>query len=831
MNEGVDNDAFHRFMLEGLNFEDGTLNPLLHHLGLRQVCLVDSDWRILFLVDSHRDAISKASDLLVGRNYLDLLPKRLVSDVKERLQINREGRISFFECRSGIRSPEPALRIRFSPVVRDGSYEGSVITAREASDAENGSERELEIANQRLQKKIEEHVATEEALRKGHELYRSILDNTLDVILSYDTEGLITYVSPNLKRYGYSPEEVLGKHVLDFVDPEDREKVTEDLERTLTTGEEFPTEFRMVGKDGSAVFMEERGRVIRKDGRIAGVNSVLRDVSGRKLAEQRLQGHRERLQDLVSERTSDLEEVNAWLKSEVEERKSAERMVEHLNRVLLSIRNVNEIITKQADRSALLEGACDSLVRSRGYKRAWLLLVDPKGRFDTVVQAGYDDGFETLRHAMAENDFPPCVPLLLDTPSMILFPEEREICDSCPLVSKIGNTDRIMGARLNYEGTTFGVLHVTCTGAESPGEDERTLFSDLTNDIAFALRNIELEKARNKAERALRRSEESYRTLYENVPLGVCRSLPQDGGKLVSANSRMALMFGYRDVSEMMAASCESLFEVPLGRKAFLEELYESRSVEGYEAKMKRRDGSTFWASISAKVGYDGESGDDPYVDAIIMDITERKLSADNLRESLEKLRKTIDGTVTAMSQLVDMKDPYTSGHQRAVADLAVAIGREMGLDDDRMDCLRIAGVLHDIGKLNVPSEILSKPGVLSQSEKSFLKMHAEAGYEILRTIEFPWPIAEIVRQHHERMDGSGYPHGLKGEEILLEARILAVADVVEATASHRPYRPSKGITTALSELEKDSGTLFDEELVEVCLDLFRKKDYNLVAK
>jgi putative nucleotidyltransferase with HDIG domain/PAS domain S-box-containing protein len=551
----------------------------------------------------------------------------------------------------------------------------------------------------------------------------------------------------------------------------------------------------------------------------------------RKQAETKLQDHRERLQDLISERTRDLEELNTWLKSEVEERKSAERMVEHLNRVLISIRNVNEIITKQADRSALLEGACNSLIRSRGYKKAWLLLVDSGGRFDTVVQAGYGREFIDLEEAMAGNDFPPCVSLLLDTPGIILFPEEREICRSCPIAPQMGDSDRIMGARLNYEGTTYGVLHVTCAGTESPGEDERALFSDLTEDIAFALRNIELEKARNEAEEALRKSEKSYRTLYENVPLGVCRGVPRGPGRLVSANPRMASMFGFASVEDLMSVTFESLFEVPLGWKAFLEELSESGSVEGYEAKMRHSEGSAFWASISATVGREDRPGDDSYVDAIIADITERKRSADSLQESLEMLRRTIDGTVTAMSQLVDMKDPYTSGHQKAVADLAVAIGREMGLEEERLDCLRISGVLHDIGKLNVPSEILSKPGILSESERSFLRMHAEAGYEILRTIEFPWPVAEIVRQHHERMDGSGYPHGLKGEEILLEARILAVADVVEATASHRPYRPSKGITTALTELEEDSGTLFDKEIVDVCLRLFRMKGYNLVAK
>jgi len=176
----------------------------------------------------------------------------------------------------------------------------------------------------------------------------------------------------------------------------------------------------------------------------------------------------------------------------------------------------------------------------------------------------------------------------------------------------------------------------------------------------------------------------------------------------------------------------------------------------------------------------------------------------------------------------VEIRDPYTAGHQIQTANLARAIATEMGLPQMKIDAIRIAGSIHDIGKLSIPAEILSKPKKLSEIEFSLIKGHAQKGYEILKDVESPWPLAEMVYQHHERMDGSGYPRCLKGEEILMEARILAVADVVEAMASHRPYRPALGIDAALEEIEKNKGVLYDRDVAETCLRLFRDKGFQI---
>jgi putative nucleotidyltransferase with HDIG domain len=176
----------------------------------------------------------------------------------------------------------------------------------------------------------------------------------------------------------------------------------------------------------------------------------------------------------------------------------------------------------------------------------------------------------------------------------------------------------------------------------------------------------------------------------------------------------------------------------------------------------------------------------------------------------------------------VETRDPYTAGHQIRYADLARAISAEMGLPPEKIDGIRMAASIHDIGKLSIPAEILSKPTKLTEIEFKLIMEHARKGYEILKDVESSRPLAEIVYQHHERMDGSGYPRGLKGEEILMEARILAVADVVEAMASHRPYRPALGIDAALSEIEKNRGILYDEAVVDNCLRLFQEKGFQL---
>ncbi|MBI2865587.1 MAG: HD domain-containing protein [Chloroflexi bacterium] len=195
---------------------------------------------------------------------------------------------------------------------------------------------------------------------------------------------------------------------------------------------------------------------------------------------------------------------------------------------------------------------------------------------------------------------------------------------------------------------------------------------------------------------------------------------------------------------------------------------------------------------------------------------------------ALERLQQAMEGTIRAIALTVEMRDPYTAGHQQRVAQLAVAIATEIGLTEEQVQGIRLAATIHDLGKIHVPAEILSKPSRLTAIEYNMIKTHPDAGFDILKTIDFPWPIAQIVLQHHERMDGSGYPHGLQGEDILLEARIVAVADTVEAMASHRPYRPTLGVDKALAEIATHRGVLYDPAVVDACLRLFAGNRFQL---
>ncbi len=200
-------------------------------------------------------------------------------------------------------------------------------------------------------------------------------------------------------------------------------------------------------------------------------------------------------------------------------------------------------------------------------------------------------------------------------------------------------------------------------------------------------------------------------------------------------------------------------------------------------------------------------------------DITTRKNSEQELRQALEKM-------IGVLAELVERRDPYTAGHQRKVARLSRAVALEMGLDDERADRIAMAGAIHDIGKISIPAEVLSRPGKLSPIEMELVRQHPRQGYEILKDVQTRWPLAEMVHQHHERLDGSGYPRGLKNGDILLEAHILGVADVVEAMESYRPYRPSLGIDAALEEIESKKGLLYDPEVVDACSRLFREKGF-----
>jgi PAS domain S-box-containing protein/putative nucleotidyltransferase with HDIG domain len=331
---------------------------------------------------------------------------------------------------------------------------------------------------------------------------------------------------------------------------------------------------------------------------------------------------------------------------------------------------------------------------------------------------------------------------------------------------------------------------------------------------------------RKKAEQLAGKSERRYRLLFDHMLHGMayCKVIVEDGKPdfvFLETNSAFEKLTGLKDVvgkrvTEVLPGINESspeLLEIaggvaesgePVALEAFIHEL-------------------GIWISTA---GYSPEPG---YFVMVFDNITGRKKVQEKLEASYVELKKTLDDAVNTMAKIVEIRDPYTSGHQRRVAGLSAAIAREMSQDEALIARLQIAATLHDIGKIYVPAEILSKPGKLGEIEFGIIKTHPAKSYEIVKSMNLPCSIADTVAQHHERMDGSGYPEGLKGGDIILEARILAVADVVEAMASHRPYRAALGLEKALEEIERNRGKLYDVDVVDACLRLFREKGFKFM--
>jgi PAS domain S-box-containing protein/putative nucleotidyltransferase with HDIG domain len=344
-------------------------------------------------------------------------------------------------------------------------------------------------------------------------------------------------------------------------------------------------------------------------------------------------------------------------------------------------------------------------------------------------------------------------------------------------------------------------------------------------DSHALVRTIRYAIERKQAQIALRRERDFAESLVDTAPAIVL--VLDTKGRIIRFNPYMEEISGYR-LQEVQGKDWLTTF-LPRRERKRIRELFlravtdipthanvtaivtkgnQQRDIEWYDKTLKDEHGKVIGLL------------------AIGMDITERKQAEEELQRSYHKLRESLIVTVNTLASTVEMRDPYTAGHQRRVTLLACTIATEMDLSEEQFDGLRMAGLVHDIGKIGVPAEILNKPGSLSEIEFNIIKTHPQAGYNILKEIEFPWPVAQIVLQHHERLDGSGYPQGLKNGGIMLEARILAVADVVEAIASHRPYRPVLGIEVALEEIAKNRGILYDPDVTDICQGLFTEKGF-----
>ncbi|MEA4857621.1 HD domain-containing phosphohydrolase [Solidesulfovibrio sp.] len=332
------------------------------------------------------------------------------------------------------------------------------------------------------------------------------------------------------------------------------------------------------------------------------------------------------------------------------------------------------------------------------------------------------------------------------------------------------------------------------------------------------LRDITAEKS---TKWALTEAEEKYRASFEHAVEGLFQMTP--AGRFVTVNDALCAMLGFPAATALTddPEAAARLFVDDGTRRGLTLALEEADMVRALDAELRRADGTRIWVSIHARAVRDG-NGRVVLHEGSMVDVTERRLSQEQLRQSLARTSLLFHQTVTSLSKTVRYRDPYTAGHQDSVSRLATAMARRLGLSADEAAGIRVAGQLHDIGKIVVPVRYLCKPGRLVGLEWEFMRQHAQAGYEILKEIDFPWPVAAVVWAHHERLDGSGYPRGLSGPDIPLGARILAVADVLDAMASNRPYRPALGVAAALEELARHRGTGFDAAAVDAARSVIR---------
>lgn len=329
-------------------------------------------------------------------------------------------------------------------------------------------------------------------------------------------------------------------------------------------------------------------------------------------------------------------------------------------------------------------------------------------------------------------------------------------------------------------------------------------------------RDITDQKA---AESSLHASRERYRATFEQAAVGMAQ-VGLDG-RWLEANDCLCQMLGYslQELRSLTFADVTHPDERDRDLEALKAMLLGRIATYSMEKRYVAKGGAIVWANVAVTLARDS-AGKPDYMVTVVEDVSNRKQAESSLLEANSRLEKMVYDIAALMGKIIEARDPYTQGHELGVAELSGLIAEEMGLSEDDVAGIRMAALLHDVGKLSVPAEILSRPGALSAAQMSVVQEHSASGYEILRNVDFPWPVADVVLQHHERMDGSGYPDGLKGKDILLPARVIAVADVVEAMTSHRPYRAALGLDAAIAEI-KDHPERYDPDVSAACIRLF----------
>ena len=637
-------------------------------------------------------------------------------------------------------------------------------------------------------KKTEEKLIAE--LAESEEKYRIQVEMATDAVFLETIEGRILECNTaGAKMYGYTKEEIIGLTISDLV-PKD---FVTTLPKIITEKETSHGKFvaRIGKKKNGTIFPIEIATKLINIGGKPRLIAYIRDITEHKKVEKKRKSllKKEREQHL---RAETLAKAALILTSKLS-------LSDVLKEVL---RQVKRLVPYSACNIALIKKGRLCIVHSQGY--------DKYGSEKFVNNFNYPVDELSLEKEVIKSAKSLLISDTHQDPRWIIFKETSWIRSHLFIPICLGNK-------------VIGLLNLDDDTPDKFVKNDIKKLQPLTNAAAIALENARLFEEvrkeiteRKQAEKALVESEEKYRTIFENT--GTAAVIVEEDAVISLANSGFERLSGYSK-EEIKNRMKWTDFVIPEDLERMKKYHIARRKAGGkapteYEFRFIDKKGNT--RNIFLKIGI--IPGTKKSV-ASLMDITEHK-------QVEERLKKTMDAAINTMSKIIEVKDPYTSGHQHRVCQLAVRIAQEMTLLEDKVEGIRIASLIHDIGKIGLPTEILSKPTPLTDIEFRLIKEHSQIGHDILNSIDFSYPVARIVLQHHERLNGSGYPNNLKGDEIVLEARILGVADVVEAMSSHRPYRPALGIDKALEEISQNKGILYDPEVVEMCLKLFKEKKF-----
>lgn len=650
------------------------------------------------------------------------------------------------------------------------------------------TEGELRGARDNLIRKVRERTSeleeSHQRLERISRDWNDAFDAISDPIFIHDAEMRIVRANPAYcKRAGHDLDEMLGKPYYRYFPCQEGP-----LPVCTKFPEHPPNEAQTLQLESGEVFVSRSYGIRRSDKTVQHAIHILEDVTA-------------------------------------ESRANAE--MRRLNRALRTLSLCNTTLVHANDENELMDDISHILIENGGYRFAWVGYADTSAEASIypVAYAGEGGVFlQILNKTMERGSSDDLAQQVLQHTRAVVL-RDLSADDSCSNewceMTLASGFAAAIAIPLVSQGEVFGVISIFSVETDAFDDAEIELLQEMVGDLSFGIRTLRNRVRREQAEVALKNTEERYQELYENAPSAYL-SISGKEGRLIQFNRALIEILGYRrDYLEGMMIS-QLYADASLARaEQIFSDVEKGRGVRDVELQMRHADGHPVWVSISIDPVFDA-SGKIEECRSTVIDISARKRAEEERGHFAEQLQRSLLQTIRAIALTIEKRDPYTSGHQERVADLAVRIGQALGLGEDDLEGIRLGALIHDIGKIFIPAEILSRPGTLGPEMYSLIKTHPHSGYEIIGGIEFPWPLAEVVLQHHERLDGSGYPNGLRGEEILFEARILAVADVVEAMASHRPYRAGLGLDKALDEIVHGKGLLYDEQVVDACLRVFR---------